>query len=118
METPRGKISDMKTLRGNISDLVNVLNKLRNNTADPEQQEQLQKILRVLFMLWEEIIRQTLNSKTRDYKAALKSLSKAEKTAKKAITDIEKIADAIKDAVKAAKAVDAVVGVIGPMLLF
>ncbi|MCL5421129.1 MAG: hypothetical protein M1461_01465 [Nitrospirae bacterium] len=107
----------METLRGHISDLVNVLNKLRNNTTDPEQQEQLQKILRVLFMLWEEVIRQTLDSTTPLYKAALQSLSEAEKTAGEAIADIKKIADAIRDAVKAAKAVDAVVGVIGPILL-
>lgn len=107
----------METLRGKISDLVNILNKLRNNTTDPDQQEQLQKILRVLFMLWEEVIRQTLDSNTAAYKAALQSLSGAEKAAKEAINDIGKIADTIKAAVNAAKAVDAVVGVIGPMLL-
>ncbi|OGP68903.1 MAG: hypothetical protein A2031_05925 [Deltaproteobacteria bacterium RBG_19FT_COMBO_43_11] len=107
----------METLRGNISDLVNILNKLRNNSDDPLQQEKLQKILRILFMLWEEVIRQTLDSNTPAYKTALQSLSEAEKTATKAITDIKKVADAIKAAVKAAKAVDAVVGVIGPILL-
>jgi hypothetical protein len=107
----------METLRGNISNLVNILNKLLNNTGDPLEQEQLQKILRVLFMLWEEVIRQTLDSNTPAYKAALQSLTDAEKTATTAITDINKIADTIKVAVKAAKAVDAVVGVIGPILL-
>jgi hypothetical protein len=106
----------METLRGNISDLVNILNKLFNNSDDSAEQEQLRKILRILFMLWEEVIRQTLDSKTPAYKTALKSLSEAEKTAKKAMDDISKVADAIKGAVKAAKAVDAVVGLIGPII--
>lgn len=107
----------METIRGNISDLVNVLNKLRNNIGDSAEQEQLQKILRVLFMLWEEVIRQSLDSSTTAYQTALQSLSDAEQTATDALTDIGKTADAIKAAVKAAKAVDAVVGVVGSILL-
>ena len=107
----------METLRGNISDLVNILNKLRNNIGDPAEQEQIQKILRFLFMLWEEIIRQTLDSTTPAYKAALQSLGEAEQTATDALNGIAKTADAIKVAVKAAKAVDAVVGVVGPIFV-
>jgi len=105
------------TLRGNISDLVNTLNKLRNNIGDPVQQEQLQKILRILFMLWEEVIRQTIDSNTPSYKAALQSLTDAEKAASEAIDDAKKVAETINTAVKAAKAVDAVIGIIGPILL-
>jgi len=102
----------MDTLRAGISDVVNTLNKLMGNSTDPDEQEQIQKVLRVLFMLWEEVIRQEIDSSTAKYKAALDALSKAEKTAQDAIKDINKVADAIETAVKAAKAVDKIVKVV------
>lgn len=107
----------METLRGKLGDLINALQKLRNNSPDPEQQEQIQKILRVLFMLWEEVIRQTITRDTPQFNAALQSLGEAEKTATIAKDDMGKVADAINDAVKAAKALDGVVKVIGPLFL-
>lgn len=100
------------TIRGEISDLVNDLNKLRNNIDDLDQRENIQKVLRVLFMLWEEVIRQQLDPNTSAYKFALKSLGEAEKAAKDAIGDINKVAEAIKSAAKAAKAIDEVVKVL------
>jgi uncharacterized coiled-coil DUF342 family protein len=99
----------MKTLRGGISDLVNELNKLRNNIGDPAQQEEIQKTLRVLFTLWDEVIRQEINKNTAKYASAIESLEAATTSAKEAIADIGKVAAAIKLAVKAAKAVDKVV---------
>lgn len=100
------------TLRGGLSDLVNELNKLRNNIGDSDQQDSIQKILRILFMLWEEVIYQQIDSNTSAYETALSSLGDAEKAAKYAIEDIGKVADAINSAAKAAKAVDKVVNII------
>jgi hypothetical protein len=106
----------MKNLRGGISDLVNSLNKLLLNSTDPDEQEELQKIIGVLFALWEEVIRQELDSSTAAYKRALASLETAEAQAQVALDDLRKVQKAISAATKAAKAVDKVVTLMGPLL--
>ncbi len=97
------------TIRSGISDLVNVLNKVRNNTTVAQQQIDLQKIIGVLFVLWQQVIYDTLDKKDADYKAAIKSLGDAEKVATTAQSDLKKVEDAIRAATAAAKAVDKVV---------
>lgn len=100
----------MPTLGASLSDLVSTLNQLRNNTTDPAQQQRLQKVLRVLFALWEETIHQQLDQTAANYLAAMKSISDATAAAKAAIANIQKVAAAINAAANAAKAVDQVLG--------
>ncbi len=97
------------TIRSGISDLVNVLNKVRNNTTVAQEQIDLQKIIAVLFVLWQQVIYDTLDKNDADYKAAIKSLGDAEKVAKTALNDLDQVGAAIKSATTAAKAVDKVV---------
>ena len=99
------------TIRSGISDVVNVLNKIRNNTTVAQEQIDLQKIIGVMFVLWQQVIFDSLDSKDADYKAAIKSHGDAEKTAKSALADLKKVEDAIKAATAAAKAIDKVVNV-------
>lgn len=103
-------------LRSGLSDLINTLNKVRNNCTDSAAQAELQKLLGILMLLWEEVIRQTLDSSTRQYAEALESLEAAEQQAQKALADIKQIADVISSATKAAKAVDSVVQAVLPIL--
>lgn len=106
----------METLRAGIGDLVNELNRVRNNIGDPDQQLQLQKIIRVLFALWEEVIAQEVDRNTEAFEEALRALEEAEAEAREAIEDINKVAEAIGKAVTAARAVNGVVRLFDPIL--
>lgn len=97
------------TIRSGISDVVNVLNKVRNNTTVAQEQIDLQKLINTLFILWQQVIIDQLDKTTQDYKEAIRSLNDSEKAAKAALKDLGKIADAINKATEAAKAVDKVV---------
>jgi septal ring factor EnvC (AmiA/AmiB activator) len=97
------------TIRSGISDVVNVLNKVRNNTTVAQEQIDLQKLINVLFILWQQVIFDQLDRTDADYKAAIKSLNDAEKSAKAALKDLKQVAEAIKAATAAVKAVDKVV---------
>jgi hypothetical protein len=99
----------METLRGNISDTVNELNKLLRKTTNPEQEEKIRKLRRIYFTLWEEVIKQEIDSKTHEFKEAIDSLKAARDVAIEAKEDLEKIAEAIDKAVAAARAVDSIV---------
>jgi len=97
------------TIRSGISDLVNELNKVRNNTTVAQEQIDLQKIINALFILWQQVIFDQMDKNDANYKAAIKSLNDAEKVAKGAVKDMGQVADAIKTATAAAKAVDKIV---------
>ena len=99
----------METLRGNISDTVNELNKLLLKTTDPEEEGKIGKLRRIYFSLWEEVIKQDIDSRTHEFKEAIDSLKVAHDAAVQAKEDIAKIAEAINRAVSAAKAVDRIV---------
>jgi len=99
----------METLRGNISDTVNELNKLLLKTTDPEEEGKIRKLRRIYFALWEEVIKQEIDSRTHEFKEAIDSLKVAHDAAVQAKEDIAKIAEAINRAVSAAKAVDRIV---------
>jgi hypothetical protein len=103
-------------LRGGLSDLVNSLNKARNNCTDPAQATDLQKLIRVHMLLREEVIHQTLDSNTAAYQEALTAVNEAEKHAQTAVTDINRMAEMIAKATKAAQSVDKVVQVLAPVL--
>jgi hypothetical protein len=97
------------TLRSGISDLVNTLNKVRNNTTVAQEQIDLQKIINALFILWQQVIFDQLKTSEKNYKAAIVSLNAAEAVATDALADLKKVAKAIKAASSAAKKVDKVV---------
>lgn len=99
----------METLRGNISDTVNELNKLLRETTDPEEEQKIRKLRRIYFALWEEVIEQEIDSRTPEFKEAIDSLKIARDAAIEAKEDIQKVAEAIDRAVSAAKAVDRIV---------
>jgi hypothetical protein len=103
-------MTDMATtMRSGISDLVNVLNKVRNNTTVAQEQIDLQKIINALFMLWQQVIFDQLDKADPDYKAAIAALNDAEDLAKAALKDLKQVVDAIESATAAAKAVDKVI---------
>jgi hypothetical protein len=99
----------MATLRSNISDVVNILQKILLNTTVADEQVDLSKIISVYFILWQQVILDQIEKSNPDYKAALGKLDDAEGAAKRALVDLSKVVDAIKAATAAAKAVDKVV---------
>jgi uncharacterized protein YnzC (UPF0291/DUF896 family) len=99
----------METLRKNISDTVNELNKLLKETTDPEEEEKLRKLRGIYFKLWEEVIKQEIDNGTQEFKEAIDSLKVARDAAVQAKEDLQKVAEAIDRAVSAAKAVDRIV---------
>lgn len=99
----------METLRRNISDTVNELNKLLKKTTDPEEEEKLRKLRGIYFKLWEEVIKREIDNRTQEFKEAIDSLKVARDAAVQAKEDLQKVAEAIDRAVSAAKAVDRIV---------
>ena len=98
-----------KNIRSGIGDLVNDLVKVLNNTTNATQQTELLKIVNALMILWQQVIFDQLNKETADYKAALASLDTAKEAAVQAKKDLDNVAEAIKRAAAAAKAVDKVI---------
>lgn len=99
----------METLRANIGDAVNELNKLLRKTTDAEEEQRIRKLRRIYFALWEEVIEQEIDSRTPEFEQAIDSLKLARDAAVEAKEDLEKIPEAINRAVAAAKAVDKIV---------
>lgn len=102
-------MADTTNLRTGISDLVNDLVKILNNTTHAEQQTALQKIINALMILWQQVIFDQLNQQSSDYQAAIASLDEAQEAAGQAKTDLDHVALAIGKATTAAKAVDKVI---------
>jgi hypothetical protein len=88
---------------------VNDLVKVANNTTNADQQTALNKIINVLFVLWQQVILDQLNTKTDTYRDALSSLDEAQEAAVAAKKDLEEVAAAIRKATAAAKAVDKII---------
>jgi hypothetical protein len=99
------------TIRGGISDTVNTLNKLRNNTTIPEEQIKLQKLIDLYFFLWGQVIYDQIDSSTPIYKQAIKTLKEAEKAAADALAGIEQVSEVIKIAAKAAQVIGSIIGI-------
>lgn len=97
------------TLRSGISDLVNDLVKIGNNTTNADQQTALLKITNALMILWQQVIFDQLNAQTSDYKTAIASLDDAKAAAAAAKKDMDGVVQAIKKATAAAKALDKVI---------
>ena len=101
----------MVTLRGTLGDAINELNKLLLKTSDPVEEKKIRKLRRIYFALFEEVIKQEIKRGTQEFKEAIDALEIARKEAVEAKKDIAKIAEAIKKAAAAAKAVDRIVNV-------
>jgi hypothetical protein len=98
-----------ETIRGTLSDTVNELNKLLLLTTDPAEEKRLRELRRIYFALWEEVIKQTIDQMTTQYRDAIEALKIATAKAEEAQEDLSKVADAINKAVVAARAVDGIV---------
>lgn len=105
------------TIRGGMSDTVNKLNKLRNNTIIPEEQIRLQKIINVYFFLWQQVIYDQLDSSTQEYKDAIKALKAAEKTVDDALAGIKSVAEVIESAAEAAQIIGRIIGTVIDMAI-
>lgn len=97
------------TLRAGLSDVLNDLNIARMRTTDPQEQLELQRIIRVLMLLWEYVIYEQMDKRSKDYNDAIKAVTAAKIAAKQAVNDMKGIADAIKKATQAAKVIDKIV---------
>jgi hypothetical protein len=103
----------MNNLRTGLVNLINDLNTIARNSDDTDQQDEIIKLLRVLHTLLDEVVRRELDADTPQYQEALGVLKAATAQASAAVEDLRKTAEAIKTAVKAAKAVDQVVQLLG-----
>lgn len=99
----------METIRQNLVNLINELNKLLILTTDPEEEEKIRRARRVSLSLLEEVIKQEIKSNTREFREAISSLKEAQDAVETAKQDVKKISDAINRTVLAAKAVDKIV---------
>jgi hypothetical protein len=99
----------METIRENLVDLINELNKLLILTKNPEEEDKIRQARRVGLALLEEVIKQEIKSNTREFREAIASLKEAQEAVEAAKQDIKKISDAINRTVLAAKAVDKIV---------
>lgn len=98
-----------ETLRGNLSDTINELNKLLLLSVTEEEDTRLRQLRRVYKNLWEETILKDLQANSAELQPAIASLQEARQAAVEAVQDSQKVAGAIDKAVKAAKAVDKIV---------
>lgn len=101
--------AQVPSIRVGISDIVNELNVARMRTRDPQEALEIQRIIRILFILWEYVIYEQMNKQSADYKSAISKLTAARKAAEGAVVDMQKTAAAIKKATEAAKAIDKIV---------
>lgn len=100
-----------ETIRANLANAVNDLNKLIPIEPDPAQRERLRRVRRAYFALFEEVIKQVIDRNSVEFEDSIEELQLAQKTLRTAKGDIEGIAEAIRRAVIAAKAVDKIVKV-------
>jgi DNA-directed RNA polymerase beta' subunit len=112
-KTTRKKASSTRqvpTLRAGLSDTLNDLNIARMRSTNPQEQLELQRIIRALMLLWEYVIYEQMDKRSGDYKDAIKAVTAAKTAAKQAVQDMEGVAEAIKKATQAAKVIDKIVG--------
>ncbi len=103
-------------LRVDLGSLIDALNKARNNSDDPAEQAQLQKVIRVLKERWDNAILQSLDATTPEYAAATKAVADAEASARQGLSDAKKVEEAVAKAAEVAKLIDNILGFAGPIL--
>jgi hypothetical protein len=101
----------METIRVNLVNLLNDLQKLLDLTTNSGMREKLRTHKRICFILLEEVVRQEIDSSTKEFSEAISSLKDAQKAVEVAKADNKKVADAINRIALAAKAVDQIVKV-------
>jgi len=99
------------TLRKNLIDTINELNKLLYLSITDEQIANLRKKRKLCFVLLEEVIEQEISDETDEFKEAIVALQEATSQAKEVKNDIEKISKAISKISKATKQVEKIVKV-------
>jgi hypothetical protein len=99
----------MNTLRKNIIDAINELNKLLHLSITEEEKITIRKKRRLLFLLLEEVIEQQIDPTSPDFSKAIKALKNATKSAIAAKDDISQVAETIKKVTTAAKLVEKIV---------
>ncbi len=103
-------------LRVDLGSLIDALNKARNNSGDPAEQAQIQKVIRVLKERWDNAILQDLDATTPEYAAVVKAVTDAEASARQGLADARKIGEAVTKATRAVKLIDQVLGIAGSIL--
>ena len=102
----------METIRTNLSDAVNELNKLILETSDQSTIARLTSLREdVYFPLWKAVIIQTIDSRTQSYADAVSELKAVVSAVQQAKKNAARTAAAIAKAVSAAKAVDKIVNI-------
>lgn len=97
------------TIRVSLVNLLNEFNKLLILTNEDEEEKTIRKNRRVLFVLLEEVVKQEIDANTVPFREAIFALQEAREKVEEAKLDIDKIVDAIKLTVLAAKSVDKIV---------
>ena len=99
----------MATLRSEITELANTLNKVQQLATEANTERELRKLVHLLMVHWEEVIRQDLEPTQEIYLNALHALALAAAAAQDAYADITKVTTAISRVQTAARSVDDVV---------
>jgi len=87
-----------QTIRGNLVDAINELNKLLEVCTDENQCFEIRIKIRELFQRLDRVIIATLDSSTVEFDDAIKSLQDLTKEAKTAKTKLDKVAEVINKA--------------------
>ena len=97
-------------LRHQLTELLNELGKLMVVAPTEEEEQKIRRLIRILFAILDEVLKQEIQSNTKKYRDAIAALDESLELADAAKRDLKRIADAINKAVSAAKAVDKVIG--------
>lgn len=107
----------MAILFQELDSLISQLNQVRNNCSDPDEQAQLQSVLRELFALYQEQAIKKVDENTAAYKDALDALRNAQASAAASLKKLQQVAVVIQDAKKAAQVVDKILRLFGKALV-
>ncbi|OGB22443.1 MAG: hypothetical protein A3I66_04025 [Burkholderiales bacterium RIFCSPLOWO2_02_FULL_57_36] len=98
-----------QTIRGNLVDAINELNKLLEICPDENQCFEIRIKIRELFQRLDRVIIATLDSSTMEFDEAIKALQALTKEAEKAKTQLDRVAEVINKAAKAVAKVEKLV---------
>ncbi len=98
----------METLRVQISNAVNELQKMLKFLSGGEEETRLRRLRSLYFGLWQQVILQEIDNQTAEYRAAVESLLRASDTAQAAQEDKNLVSAAIAELDQAVAAVEKV----------
>lgn len=106
------------TIRGNLVDAINEMTKVLDLCEDPNQSFEIKIQIRELFHRLDRVIVASLDPSTEEFENAIKALRVLTLTAKKAQTDLEKVAEMIsKSAIAVTKVEKLIVNVVGVLAI-